>query len=804
MEAKDSKPTPTEEKVVDFSIKNFIKICLDKWIWFLLSLIVFVGLGIVYIIKAQPVYERYVDVLIKDQDMGGGGAASISSAFASMGLVASNTSVNNELITLTSPAIMYEVVNRLDLDMNYLQKKFPRSKTLYGSSLPFIVNFDDVDSESAAGFTIDINPDYSATLYNFYAYDEDAKKVKHDEEVKMAKGAHNVKTPVGRITITPNPECKEGITEPMKVVVTKSGLQATVESYSKKLKGDLVDQDAEVIDLSIKDVCPQRATDILSSVINIYNENWVEDKNRMAVATSSFIDERLKVIQQELGEVDTEIAAVKSETGIPDLTMQGSFDSQEKIRQEKEMLDKRNELSMAGFLKEYVNNPANVYNVIPASTGVGNDVLARQITDYNVLLLTRNNLVSNSSVNNPLVADYDHQLKGQREAIVKAINTNINQLKAALSNMEKAYGMTRQELSRNPVQAKRLLSSERQQMVKQELYLFLLQKREENELTQTFTAYNTRIITPPTGPLDPVSPKKKLIILACIFLGVGLPAMLVYIIENNTTTIRSRKDLENVTVPFSGEVPQVGGKAKFRKLVAGKKKKKELSERPLIVVENGNRDVVNEAFRVIRSNIEFMSGKDHGCDVVMLTSFNPGSGKSFISYNLCVAMALKGKKVLLIDGDLRHGSASTYVPQRNKGLTNILAGNVADWRSLLVNLPDYPTMQVLPIGKTPPNPAELLENGRIGELLNEARADYDFIIIDCPPVDIVVDTQIVEKYVDRTVFVVRAGLLQKSALPDIMEIYESKKYKNMSIILNGTDSAHSRYHTYGNYQSFND
>lgn len=804
METKETKTKPSEEKTVDFSIKNFLKLCLDKWIWFLLSLVIFIGLGVAYIIKAQPVYERYTDVLIKDQDMGGGGAASISSAFASMGLVASNTSVNNELITLTSPAIMYEVVNRLDLEMNYLQKKFPRSRTLYGTTLPFIVNFDDVDAEDAAGFTIEINPDYSGTLYKFYNYDEDAKKVTYEEEVRMPKGARTIKTPVGKVTITPNPECKEGITEPMKVVVTKSGLQATVERYSEKLKGDLVDQDAEVIDLSIKDVSPQRAIDILNSVINIYNENWVEDKNRMAVATSSFIDERLKVIQQELGEVDTEIAAVKSETGIPDLIMQGNFDSQEKLRQEKEMLDTRNELAMASFLKEYVNNPANTYNVIPVNTGVGNDVLARQITDYNTLLLNRNNLASNSSANNPLVADYDHQLKGQREAIVKAVNTNINQLKVTLSNMEKAYGLTKQELSRNPVQAKRLLSSERQQMVKQELYLFLLQKREENELTQTFTAYNTRIITPPTGPLEPVSPKKKLILIVCFFLGVGVPALLVYLIENNITTIRSRKDLENVTVPFSGEVPQVGGKAKLRKLVAGKRKKKELSERPLIVVEEGNRDVVNEAFRVIRSNIEFMSGKDHGCDVIMLTSFNPGSGKSFIAYNLCVAMALKGKRVLLIDGDLRHGSASTYVPRRTKGLTNVLSGNIPDWRSLLVPVPEHPTMQVLPIGKTPPNPAELLENGRIGEVIKEARNHFDFVVIDCPPVDIVVDTQIVEKYVDRTVFVVRAGLLQKSALPDIMEIYDSKKFKHMSIILNGTDSAHSRYHTYGNYQSYND
>lgn len=801
-EQKKQNKTP-DEKVVDFSMMNFLKLCLNKWVWFLVSLVIFVGVGVIYLIKAQPVYERYVDVLIKDQDMGGG-VADISSTFASLGLVASNTSVNNELINLTSPAIMYEVVSRLDLEMNYLWKKFPRSKTLYGTTLPFIVNFDEVDTERSAGFYIEINPDFSGELYKFYTYDENAKKIKFSDRVRLAAGTSTVKTPVGKVTISRNPECPEGIKEPMLIVVTKSGKQATVEKYSKKLKGDLVDQDAEVIDLSIKDVCPQRAVDILNSVINIYNENWVEDKNRMAVATSSFIDERLKVIQQELGEVDEEIAKVKSSTESPNNDMEGTLRTESKIRQEEEMLDCRNQIAMAGFLKEYVNNPSNTFNVIPVNTGVGNEALARQISDYNLLLLQRNNLASNSSANNPLVVDYDHQLRGQRDAIVKAVNTTIKQLQTSLGNMEKAYGYTRQELANNPVEAKRLLSSERQQMVKQELYLFLLQKREENELTQTFTAYNTRIITPPTGPLDPVSPKTKLIIILCVVVGLGVPAVLVYIVDSNITTVRSRKDLDYITVPFAGEVPQVGGRAKLRKLVAGKRKKKMLSERPLIVVEEGNRDVVNEAFRVVRSNIEFMTGKKASCDVIMLTSFNPGSGKSFIAYNLCAAMALKGKKVLLIDGDLRHGSASTYVAQRNKGLTNILAGNVADWHSLLVQVDKHPTFQMLPIGKTPPNPAELLENGKIGEVLMEARNEYDYIIIDCPPVDIVVDTQIVEQYVDRTVFVVRAGLLQKSALPEIKEIYESKKFKHMSLVLNGTDTAHSRYHIYGNYQSYND
>jgi capsular exopolysaccharide family len=221
-------------------------------------------------------------------------------------------------------------------------------------------------------------------------------------------------------------------------------------------------------------------------------------------------------------------------------------------------------------------------------------------------------------------------------------------------------------------------------------------------------------------------------------------------------------------------------------------------------VEEGNRNIVNEAFRVVRSNIEFMLGKAKGCQVLMLTSFNPGSGKSFIGYNLGVSLALKRKRVLLIDGDLRHASASTYVGKTSKGIANYLSGATDDWRQLLVNVEGHPSMQVLPVGKTPPNPAELLENGRLGELLDQTRQDYDYVIIDCPPIDIVVDTQIVNQYVDATIFVVRAGLLEKAAIPELAEIYNAKRYKRMSLILNGTEASQSRYHTYGNYQSFND
>lgn len=356
-------------------------------------------------------------------------------------------------------------------------------------------------------------------------------------------------------------------------------------------------------------------------------------------------------------------------------------------------------------------------------------------------------------------------------------------------------------LSSAPTQAKNLLSAERQQKIKEELYLYLLQKREENELNQAFTAYNTRIITPPTGPTAPNSPKKKVILLIAFVFGLALPAAVFYILVAGDTKIRSRKDLEDLNVPFAGEIPMVGKINPVKKLLRTKKQAKKDLETARIVVKEGNRDVINEAFRVVRSNLNMMFGKDDKCPVVLFTSFNPGSGKSFISYNMALAFELKKKRVLVIDADLRHGSASNFVGKPRHGLSDYLLEHTDDWHSLVVKNRDEFSPEVMPIGKMPPNPAELLENGRLGILIKEAREIYDLIILDCPPIDIVVDTQIVEEYADRTVFVVRAGLLDRSALVEIQEIYDNKRFKRMSVLLNGTDTKFSRYHTYGNYQN---
>lgn len=791
--------TPEETEHGGLTIKDFLAACGARWIWFLVSIIGICALAAFYVMRQQPKYLRTEQVLIKDQDSGGSTDA-IASAFASMGLGSSNSNVYNELITLQSPALMSQVVEKLELQDNYILKGFPHGTTLYRTTLPFKVSFPDLPENYSCGMRIEVNPDGSARLYKFYQYGKHGKE-KFPGSIDLAPGFKTVKTPLGRVIFTPNPEFTgDDFDDTEIIMVSHQSKASAVENYTKQLKADLTDRDADVIDLSIKDVNIARAEDVLSTIIEVYNQDWMDDKNKMAVATNAFIDERLRLIQQELGDVDSELFQYKERTLVPDLEQAAKINMATSASLDEEALKTNNELSMAKYVRDYVVNPNNLKNVIPVNTGMGNVPLENQISEYNSLLLLRNNLAEGSSESNPIVKDYDAQLKGRREAIVQGINTQIGTLEKVMKNLQGAKGTLKNDLASVPKQAKYLLSIERQQTVKESLYLYLLQKKEENELSQTFTANNTRIITPPYGPLKPVAPKKMLIMAIAFLLSVILPGGIIYMQEAGNTKVRSRKDLERMSTPFAGEIPYVGKKIKFawlKNLFRNKRKSRRQLETLPVMVQPGSRDIINESFRIVRGNIDYMLQHDESSNILMITSFNAGSGKSFITYNLAASFAIKGKSVLVIDCDLRHGSASQFVGMPSHGLSQYLSGATDDYRQLIVKDKNQANLSVMPIGHRPPNPAELLDNGRIGTMLQEVSKEYDYVFLDCPPLDVVVDTQILEKYIGTTLFVIRAGLLDQTAVDEIDGFYKNHRFRRMCILLNGTEGRYSHSRQYG-------
>ncbi|MDE5757717.1 MAG: hypothetical protein K2H85_03790, partial [Allobaculum sp.] len=427
----------------------------------------------------------------------------MAGGFASLGLFSSNTSVNNELISITSPAITYEVVKNLHLDMNYVKKGGMHGVALYGNTLPFEMRLLDAGAQEGMSLRCTLNPDGSAILSKFQKNTPDGK-IKLEGETKVSKLGGIVSTPLGRINITPNAGYTAPIEEPITIAITKLPMQVAVEYYSNQVKGDLVDEYAEVIELVIRDVNVARAVDILNEIVKVYNQNYIDDKNKIARATSAFIDERLNVIQKELGEVDHNIADYKSSLGSLNLYTDALMQTGKDDEYEQRIVELTNQLQMTNYLRDFLSSAENKYKILPINTGVESKEIETQIGTYNELLINRNNLVDQSSTTNPLVQDYDKQLSNMRSAIMEGVSNQIkrysNLLKSAQSEQLKAKG----EVKSVPGKSLPLISEESQQKVKENLYLYLLEKREENELPQKFTADNTRIITPPMGSLKPV------------------------------------------------------------------------------------------------------------------------------------------------------------------------------------------------------------------------------------------------------------------------------------------------------------
>lgn len=756
--------------------------CLAYWKWIVLCLVVSMGIAMFYLLRTPSVYTRTAALQIKQESQGK--SISGGESFGEYGLFQSNTNISNEMIAMRSPAVMTEVVKRLQLDMNYYLPGRFHKEVAYGNNLPVTVALPGFPENETASFTLEVDASGNVTLCDFVRNAEPLA----DEAVKGAFH-QTLNTPLGKLSVTPTPQYSKGTAYRLEVV--KQTVYNAVGSYTAALSVTQNDQKSSIIDLTVKDFSIRRAEDLLNTLIVVYNENWVKDKNQIAVSTSQFIGERLAVIEQELGHVDSNISTFKSENLMPDVNAASNMYLQQSSTLSAQIQDLNNQLYMTRYVRNYLSNEANKMQLLPANSGIANTNIESQISEYNAQLLQRNNLVANSSTQNPLVVDMDQALAALRNAMLKTVDNHMVTLNAQLKSLQQSERKATNKLAANPDQAKYLLSVERQQKVKESLYLFLLQKREENELSQAFTAYNTRIITPPTGSGSPTAPVRGTILMLAFMVGLIIPISVIVLFTLIYSKVRGRKDVEHLHVPLMGEIPFNGQPARWWQ------RRAKHHEDSNLVVEEGSRNIINEAFRVLRSNIDFTASSGSEGGVFITTSFNPGSGKSFITANMAMSFAIKGSKVLCIDGDMRHGTLSDYTEKNKVGLSDYLSGRVHSLQDIVQQHATCPNAHIITVGTVPPNPTELLENGRLADLLAEARQHYDYIFIDCPPIDIVADTQIISQYADRTLFVVRVGVLERSMLDNLEQMYQEKRFKNLSMVLNGTLSSGRYGYRYG-------
>lgn len=783
--------TEKKKNLNQVTLSNVLILTLKRWPWLLLSVVLCVGLAVLSILRTQPVFSRTATILVKDDQNGSSYSGGLAD-FADLGILKTNNNVVDEINKLTSYDLMKSVVQSLGLQTSYgLEGRF-RDEVLYGSNLPVTVSFPSLTDSEGASLKLHIAKNGTYTISDLNIGKEEDIPVRTKSKVKIGQP---VSYPGGVIEVKATPFFKRG--KEMTINVSRRPLKAAVNAYSKQVNILLKDEKGNTLTLTATDTSAARAEDILAAVIRQYNDNWMSKRAEASAATQKFIAERLAVLESELGSVDDKMAEYRTRNLLPDEEAAAELFMTERHETNAKITELNSQLQNMRYMRSFLSNSLNKQSALPSSSLLPGSALDVMVQEYNTALHDRNMMASNSSDANPLVIDRDRQLAEMRTSIQGTIDAQERALETQMRVLTASREASTAQVAAAPAQARDLTSMGREQNVKQRLYLYLLQKREENELTQSFTATVSETITEPTGEDAPVSPSPKKLFAMALFMGLMLPIAVNYALERLDTKVRTRKELEDLHIPILGEIP----KQKLGKAV---------DPECAVVVQQGKRDLINEAFRLLRTNLNFIASTNNtGSEVVMITSFNPGSGKSFIVVNLGIALAIRGKKVLIIDGDLRHMSTSMHVGSPRRGLVNYLTNETDDLNSLMVCDSITADLCILPVGLTPPNPAELLESPRFTEMISALRLQFDYIFIDCPPIEMMADAQIISNSCDRTIFVARAGLLDRYMLPELERLYQEKKVPNMSLVFNGVKVDNSRLsgkygygYGYGNYNAY--
>lgn len=736
----------------EVNVMDILLYLASKWKWFLLSVIVFVGLAWLKYSSTPQVFFRSATVIIKDP----------SNKIASAGLDRYDNYINkvnvaNEILQFRSRKLMREVVKRVNADVDYQVKDGLLMSELYTKS-PVRVTFPELQDWEYV--SLKVTPLSKFLVRVVERVDgEDAKEL-------IVDFGDTVNVAGVRMLVTPtNYYSKEWFGEP--VFVTRNPISSVVARYQGGLGIRQEEDEASILTLSLKDSSPARAEDVLNTLISVYNEEAINDKNQVAINTAEFINERLIIIESDLGGVESDLESFKKANNIVDLNSAAGMYVNQSQQYNSDVLELDTQLRLADYIKEYLTDPKRDIDLIPSNTGISDMKIEGQISQYNAAKLRRDKLIEDSSERNPVVEELNNSLNAMKQSIIRAVDNMIVSINVRRNDALARESRARVRVASIPTKERQMLSIERQQKIKESLYLFLLNKREENALSQAMVDNNARVIDGASGPSGPISPDRNKYILLGLLLGLAVPGTVFLMIMFLDTKIHSRKDIKGkLSIPFVGDVP---------------------------LDKDEESSSVEEAFKIVRTNMAFMSKKDHPVQAIMTTSMGEGDGKTFISRNLAKSYVAAKKSVVLLDLDIRKGTLSTFFGGHHVGVTNYLADPSLTLDDIIHHDKDVEGLDVISSGTHAPNPAELLMDERLDELFAELRKRYEFIIADSVPVGMVADATIAGRIADMTIFVVRAGRLDRRQLPDLETMYEEKKLRNMAIILNGADFSHKGY-----------
>ncbi|MBR3526791.1 MAG: chromosome partitioning protein ParA, partial [Bacteroidales bacterium] len=625
----------------------------NRW-WYVISVGICLFVALFYLYKTPKTYSRSEKIILDDFSQQRT-MSDLTQFTGSSAIRLSSSTVYNEIEAFTSPDLMQQVVERLHFETRYVEDRFLRKRELY-TSTPFELVLAGDNPVSGFDFVVSKKGD-EFKLTDFVINGNEVKG-------KDIVGAFSdtLDTPVGRILLVPTSRIDRFGND---IEVSWRNARSRAKGFCANLTANLSNKQSTVIGLSQTDLFASRAELILSTLLDIYNENWLANKNKSATNTSVFIDERLAVIEKELGGIEGNIKNFRQTYNLPDAGAVTSTYISESSQYATRSFEINNQLEVAKYIRDYLNDPSHSRSLIPANVGIQNTNVNSQIDEYNDMLMRRDRLLTNTTESNPIIVDLNNSLDQLKSTIIRSIDNLISTLQLQLSQAEGQEQTVRNRLSATSGQQLDLQSIERQQKVKEELYVFLLQKREENQLQTLVNVENTRLIMAPTGSTSPVAPRRMAILLAALLLGLAIPFAVFYLMRVLDTTVKNRSDVQRLSVPFLAEIPQLGVKGNIFQRTRIDRFDNNYCN---ILVQSGKRDAANEAFRVLRTNLDIMVGHESGCHVIMVTSFNPNAGKTFNILNMAASMALKGSRTLIMDLDLRKATLSKALDKNHRGV----------------------------------------------------------------------------------------------------------------------------------------
>ena len=780
-----------EEEHRGFNLAALWKIVVLHWYWIVLSTIVALGAAFSYLKYTRPVYASNMKILVKDEDSRSRMYRGGQLALESMGVISNSNGFDNELEILTSSNISQRVIKSLKLYVSYELDGRLRNHELYKNN-PYIVDMPEnqlVDLHSLIQLKIDRQGDGVHVAGEIYV-PRSKEPILFERSVKELPGSFN--TPVGTITLQRNPGVGAELPK-QTMYATIMPLEYAAKAYGSRLSVSASSKTTTVAVLNYLDTQPERAIDYLNELFRSYNEDANEDKNEVALKTEEFLKNRISAIREELDATESNLESYKKKNELINLTNDASNALNKLTEYQKEQVELETQLNLVTALLDYVDDPRNAFNVVPSNLGLKDADMSTLLNKYNDYVLQRNRLLKSSSPENPYVKRLTAQLEEMWPTIrlsLKSVRENILTQKRSA---EDQYNLFSRRVGEAPTQERSLNNIIRQQEIKVELYLMLLQKREENYISLNSTAAKARVIDDPRST-GQVSPKTKVILLGALVLGLCFPVGLIYLLGLLRYRIEGREDVEMLTkIPVLADIP-----------LAPKSLDGELS---LAVRENSN-DMMEEAFRGLRTNLRFVLSEKE--NVIACTSCIPGEGKTFISTNLAMSLALLGKRVIIVGLDIRKPRLVKLfgLSSDHRGITTFLSSDSGDFQDLDKQIHHAvlnPNLDVLPAGVIPPNPGELISREQLDHAIALLREHYDYVIVDTPPVGLVSDTLSAARVADMTIMVCRADYSPRNNFQLINALHHDNKMPKITLVLNGIDlkkRKYGYYYGYGKYSKY--